>query len=515
MKTSDKAKPTRQVRNVALPRRLFLKGAASTIWLPALEGMLNSNGNAYANGDALAKRFVEVYFGVSYSKRDGSKTTWAPRNGSGPLPAQLNFEFTTDDAYQAKIKRLISKGQYGLRQKDLMNSISDPAIKKYVRIIDGISTSGLAQSNQHGQCMKSVVGVLPGYQKMTNNAPSVATLDRYVASYDKFRSGTTDVAFLACSPAGRQTSTIEFKSSCYFSGTKNGLIPGGSSLQKPEAEFDPAAAFAALFGNGGANQPAPGANDPAKDRRRSVLNGVLKANESVLNRLSGADKQEVEAHLDYISEIEKSLTSTKPLSCDTPDKPETAKKNGSWDLAYANGIAPRVAKDMRDIAVLMLKCGYTQVVNLVITPAWGNINASYFIDHTGGKDLDAAPDGKRQQHPDSHDFRSTHALLTPYHTGQLASLIKQLADVKEGAQSLIDETLIWFTSEHGPQTHDQSNIATVIAGGPSLVKGDYYDDVGSRRIADLHMGILASLGLPDAQYRDYVKSPQPSPVSFL
>jgi hypothetical protein len=248
-----------------------------------------------------------------------------------------------------------------------------------------------------------------------------------------------------------------------------------------------------------------------------VLSGVLSSNQGLLNRLSGADKQEVEAHLEYISEIEKTLVSNAemPLSCDAPSRPASAKKDGRFDNAYSNGSAPRVAKDMRDIAVLMLKCGYTKVVNLMITPAWGNMNASYFVDHTGGKNLDAAPDGLRQQHPDSHDFRSVHALMGPYHTGQLASLIKQLADAKEGAESLLDNTLVWFTSEHGPQTHDQSSIATVVAGGPKFVGGGYYHDVGSRRMADLHMGILRTLGLPDQAYRDYVKSPQPNPVSFL
>ena len=88
VRTSKEATQRRNIHPFRLNRRAFLRSAsaagAGTIWLPSLEAMFNSNGDRYANGAEIAKRYIGYIWGVSYTSSKGK--TWAPRTGTGPIP---------------------------------------------------------------------------------------------------------------------------------------------------------------------------------------------------------------------------------------------------------------------------------------------------------------------------------------------------------------------------------------------------------------------------------------------
>jgi hypothetical protein len=172
-----------------------------------------------------------------------------------------------------------------------------------------------------------------------------------------------------------------------------------------------------------------------------------------------------------------------------------------------------MGKDMRDLASLMIRCDYTRCLTFVVTPALSGFDGASFLDFSGAMDPRPIP----SLHRDSHDQKGFHRLTTPWHMGQLAAFIQMVQSIREGGGSAIDNTLIWATSEHGPQVHSTDDIATIVAGGPKLVRGNYYDrpSAEQRPIADMHLGLLAALGLPTADYLAFVRPPNPRPIDLL
>ena len=54
--------------------------------------------------------------------------------------------------------------------------------------------------------------------------------------------------------------------------------------------------------------------------------------------------------------------------------------------------------------------------------------------------------------------------------GQLAALIQQLAEIREGAGTALDSTLIWATSENGPPMAASSGDLPPTAGASSRIQ---------------------------------------------
>jgi hypothetical protein len=513
--TKNGAARATPVGPVRLDRRTFLKSVtgAATIWLPPLDAMLNGNGTAHADGEPLAKRFIEFFWGVSYSTVNGDRT-WAPRPTSGPLPPALPYYFNTDARYQAKLKALADQGANDLRPEHLTPSLSDPGIRKYVRIIDGITTRHLvAEANQHWQALIGVVTMPRGSQQYSsaNARPTGPTLDRFIGSFARFRMGVAPHVHLAVVPVanygGVSTSSQEHRVSIGYAGMKDGKFDPGAQQLREQARWDPLQVFEEMFG-----AIKPGAEDAQARRRRSVLDGVLAASQPTLARVSARDRQVIDSHLESIRQIEKNLTATQ--SCARPAPPKSARTVRDGQTVFlqdlSNRTAPRVAKDMRDLAALMIKCDYTRCLTFVVTPALSGFDAQSFIDFSSA----TGPRAVSSLHRDSHDAKPFHRLTTPWHMGQLAAFIQAVEAVREGAGSALDNTLIWATSEHGPQVHSLDNIATIVAGGPRLVGGNHYDRPSTdlRPMADMHLGLLEALGLPAADYLAHVRPANPRPI---
>ena len=69
----------------------------------------------------------------------------------------------------------------------------------------------------------------------------------------------------------------------------------------------------------------------------------------------------------------------------------------------------------------------------------------------------------------------------------------------EGDGSVLDNTLIYFSSEYGESTtHDASNIPVILAGraGGAITPGRQIDHVGETPIANLLLSTLHAVGVP-------------------
>ncbi len=499
-----------------LSRRSFLRSlsaAGTTIWLPTLDAMLDDGGRAYASGEPIAKRFIEFFWGCSYTPL-GKDRTWAPRQGSGPLPDDLGPCFLTDDRYQAKLMGLVDRGEDGLRKEHLTPSLSDPEIRRYIRIVDAVTTRRVvSDAGQHWQALLGVV-TLPkdGAKYFSKDGIDAKgpTLDRFIGSYGRFSKGIAPHVHLGAIPVKNQGGISlggkEHRTSVGWTTMSEGKIAPGGQFVREQAQWDRLLAFEEMFGKDG--------SDGGPRRRRSVLDGVLGASRTSLARLGARDRQMVDLHLDSIRQLEKNLVEAR--TCARPGAPHTARVLQDEGLAYtqenSNRTAPRTAKEMRDLATLMIKCDYTRCLCFCLFPALSGFDCTSFIDMSSATGPRAMP----SIHRDSHDAKPYHRLSLPWTMGQLAALIQQLAQTPEGAGTALDSTLIWATSEHGPQMHSLDDIASILVGGPKLVGGNHLDTASTQRpISDLHLGILQALGLPLTEYLAWMKPDQPQPIGLL
>lgn len=517
--TGHSAPSRRNVQPFRLARRSFLRSAsalgAGTIWLPALEAMFNGSGTAHADGTTLPKRFVQFVWGVSYTSASGG--TWAPRSGTGPLPDVVTRpEFACDEKYQAKIKSLIGKPDLGFTAAHLTPSLMDPAIKRHVRIIDGISIGHLvAEPGQHYQAAHAVWTLSKDSQKFdaSNEAWALGpSLDRYISSFSQYRDGVTPLQYLGVVPISNYGG-IDFggstkKLSIDYAGMRNGRFTGMESKVRIEADYDPQMVFDRMFG-----ASDPGMDDPKLRRTRSILDSVNKVSKPTLDRMSASDRRMVEVHLETIRELEKSLQGVSASCAASVTRPASARVSLFGQPQFieqrSNMIAPRVAKDMRDLIAMMVACDYSRTIIFMPSAPISGFNMEYIVDMSN-----LGPREATSMHRDSHDSPKYHRMSTPWHMGQLAALIQDLERVQEAGTSALESTFIWAASENGPQVHSMNNVATIVAGGSKYVKGNYYANQ-QRSIADMHLGILKALGLDPAGYSSWVKPKSPNPIDFL
>lgn len=200
------------------------------------------------------------------------------------------------------------------------------------------------------------------------------------------------------------------------------------------AYLDVPAAFARLFG-GHVGTPAE------TDRRRSVLDAVLADAAALREQLSGADRQQLERHLDEVRALETRLVATEPAAGCPPDAIDVeATIQGQVDA-------------MVELVRLALQCDATRVVSLLLGPA-ESYRPLGFLGAPG------------DHHSASHFDEASHAVATRWMVSQYAALVAALRDTtQDDGRSLLDDTFVLYVSEisTGPD-HGYADIPTLLAG---------------------------------------------------
>jgi hypothetical protein len=243
-------------------RRTVLRGMLSGLVvgaaLPMLDGMLNTNGTALADGTPLPKRFGWWFFGNGIHRSE-----WIPATpGEG-------FEET--------------------RQ---MKPLHAAGLRPYMSVISGtrVDHDGTPWVAHHsGRC-----GITSGSFKMVgdypyDNGPSIGQV--------------VDTALKGKSPFGQVPVGISQR--------------GFDTSHQVNGEVSPQKLWDTLFGMGKVEDP----NAPKIiAARKSVLDVVYQDAKSLENKLGSADKAKLAAHLDTLRGIETRLAAM-PSSCSLPTRP--------------------------------------------------------------------------------------------------------------------------------------------------------------------------------------------------
>lgn len=306
-----------------LHRRTLLRGAlggiGATLALPLLDAMLDSNGEALADGDALPVRFLTYFFGNGVRLDQFVPPTEGP---DYPLTAEL--------------------APFG-------------AVKEYLTVLTGFN-SHCAPSNKitHHEGMVIFSGhnnknVGEG-QGFYSNAGG-PTIDQVIAN----TAGVGDKTTVKSIQLGisKRPSEVDF-------GTTMHAMSHAGYLQPLAPIYNPQQVWTMLFDS--FTPP----EDPSGPLRLGVLQLVRDGAKRLDKRLGAADRARLEAHLQGVAELEKKVAALPPL-CEKPMKPVEA----NVDVNEKEPLVT-VSAVMAELVRYAFRCDITRVASILFAEGAGN-----------------------------------------------------------------------------------------------------------------------------------------------
>jgi len=389
--------PTKRLSRRTVLRGALAGGTALAIPVPILDIMLNNNGTAFAEGTAMPKRYCTWFF------------------GNGIIPSLWNPSAT-------------GMGSAWSLSEELAPLM---AVKPWLTVVSGLKNMiGNASPHPMGSAACSTGG------SVANNSAELISIDQIVAGVNK--GGSFPSLEIGCSDATPN-------------GPENTLHT--VSHRGPNApnypEFDPHAAFARIFKGVSPTTGAGGASGQSQTTKvnqckTSILDAVL-ADGAEVNALLGAkDKARLAEHLEAIRQIEKRLATlpTMPSTIQIPADPQTA-----GIAKDTKSEAPMKVNDvMAQMLAVALASGITNNATFMFT-----LPAAHVYYRSVASDMNA-DFHDTIAHTDAGNDAATN-YQTRYHKGILYAMqglntfASQLSKMTEGAGSVLDNMLIYVTSD--------------------------------------------------------------------
>ena len=454
-----------------LGRRALLKGAGIGVALPLLDAMMTDRG--LLHGTARAQSATPVRLVTFFWANGPRGSRWAPTQVGALSAGTLNS--CMSQAFAPAAGR--------------------PDIIPYLNVVTGLGAMDVWRSGHGCAMMACGYGTTDDHNDY-GNWPTAASIDQLLA--DRFGSATRFPS-LALSAPPTAWQTPPGWSYISWTAAARGIPPSR----------DPRQVFAQLFGTGApapAPTPAPGPTPPpqtpannavlrAAARRKSVLDFVKDDGQRLSGRLGASDRVRLDEHLGAIRAWERQFMTPAPTPM-PPGMPTPAPlpvpatcgaqtmPTGENDVAMLKLIPMALACDQTRYVSFMLDVGSGQ------RSYPGSSGADHDLSHNAGDDVIIA---------------RTNAKL-----GYLANLLRDMAAVREGTGTLLDNSIVYSTSDvvdgrtHGrePSANEGSTgMPVVVAGraGGRLRSGRHvrYD---RRRLSDLMCSLLNYAGMPMDRY---------------
>lgn len=211
-------------------------------------------------------------------------------------------------------------------------------------------------------------------------------------------------------------------------------------------DSDPYSVFDRLFGDLALD---PEEMARLRAERLSVIDYLDRDLARFTGRIAKADAHKMEAHLDAIRSIENQLTTGVGASCTTPEV----------EAGVSVDNFPAVGRLQMDLIVAAMACGLTNVATLM----WGSAPNGRLFDWIPGVTLGY----HEASHAGTADATAQDQLelISMWFTRRYAYLLQRLADIPEGDGSMLDNTLVLWTSENAQSNnHSPNNMPYVLAG---------------------------------------------------
>jgi hypothetical protein len=281
-----------------------------------------------------------------------------------------------------------------------------------------------------------------------------------------------------------------------------GVISYTGPSQPAQPINDPVQAFQTALGSY-TLPPDQAAALRAQDK--SVLDVVAGELGRVTPRLSAADRDKLERHLDAVHDLQAALAGAgPPTGACSPSAPM-----GSYDPAV-DADFPLIAALQTDVLVTALSCGVTRVASLQLGTGGGTPQHPVWVSYTSGSN--AGEPITDELHSIAHKYWSgpavgnqpaakttaaDRAAVEASYYGFFAQLLQKLDAVPEGMGTLLDNTLVLWVKHLG-HAHESDQLLHMLAGraAGALTGGRYYSFPG-RSHQDILVESCRLMGLTD------------------
>ena len=266
-----------------------------------------------------------------------------------------------------------------------------------------------------------------------------------------------------------------------------------------QAEHDPVKLFQKLFGSG-TPAPTPTAAPPP-DYRKNVLDYVRGDLNRLTRRVGQADRARLDQHATAIAELQQSIAALPPpvtATCQAPASP----------AANLGTLTNERAQIMMKLLVLALACDLTRYGSFFLCGRPDEREYPW-LGITGG----GGPDNEVGHHGYSHDDSSAGEArmkqIVLDQAAQFAFLLQAMQAVPEASGTLLDNSLVFFGTEHFRSfAHQTDQMPVVIAGkaGGKLTSGRTID-AGGAPYARTFVSLLGYAGAPTTGFGPYATGP--------
>lgn len=443
------------MRRHYLDRRTFLRGsigaAVATIALPPLEIMLNSNGTAFANGHAIPKRFGVFFWGNGVIK-----DRWNPAGTGAGSAWQLSEELAP-----------------------LAN------VKSHLTVVSGchVSTRDLRGHHSGAAGILSGADIIPQDPGDANYASTFSrpSIDQVVADHV---SASTPYRSIEVG-VDERVSTVEGTTLRYLS-------HNGPDNVNPQ-EYNPAALFSRLFGDGFVEPGATPVDDPTLRIRQNILDAVKLDADRLKKRLGAADKARLDQHLEGVGELQariEALQSSAPLTgaaCARPAQPDFV----PTETASQQRLRSRA---MADLLAMACACDLTRVWSNLFN---GSVSGTYYWD------VDSQTSFHSLTHDEPGDQPKVHQCVV-FIMEELGYLLEKFKNTPEGDGNLLDHSVILCTSDvSSGKAHSLYDYPILIAGkGGGALKGDYHHRRFNQNASDALLSCLHAMDIEAGAFGD-------------
>lgn len=320
-----------------------------------------------------------------------------------------------------------------------------------------------------------------------------------IASGGEIRSGTSFDQILA-QTYGRSTKVPSLVLGCErsnpsvhknYSMLYSSHISWSSPTTPTPLELYPALAFDRLF----KDQVTPG--------DKSVLDAVLADAQRLRDQISTSDQRKLDEYLDSIRDVEKRIENAGQRGELQGWRPTLAKPNIERP---ADGIPQDIGEHMRlmcDLLILGFQTDSTRIVTLKLNNdhsalRFPNLPSTQQIGH--GIDY-------MIHHLLSHSDGDDWLTVNQFFVEQVAYIARRLAEIQEGPRTLLDNTMLLFTSSMmAGARHDNDQLPVVLLGGAGgRVRGSRvldYTGKPERQMCRLFLSMMDKMGVHPQTFGD-------------
>ncbi|MCE7798278.1 DUF1552 domain-containing protein [Sphingobium sufflavum] len=300
---------------------------------------------------------------------------------------------------------------------------------------------------------------LDGKPNLVHWSGVMATLSGTAPTKGGVSGGSSEAPTIDCLIADHIGKTNRFRSlelACTGQSGVSYSMRTGSTVNP--SEVDPINLYRRLFGAEFQDpNKADFTPDPRIMLRQSVLSSVKDDRDELMRSLGSADRQRVDQYFTSVRQVEQQLGQLleKPApadACVMLKEPGKSQLGPTWDVAMNSHDL------LGQLLVMALACNQTRVFNMALSNAGSNLRKAgdpvSFHELTHEEPVDE----KLGYQP-----KATFFIEKSMET--FASMLRMMDGVKEGAGSLLDNSLILATSESNfAKIHSVDNLPIMVAG---------------------------------------------------